>query len=104
MKKKVSAADILAEMAKTYKQRNGQYKDNYVVVGQLMAVLFPTGVVLRTPSDFERWHLFELLVVKLTRYTQVGLTHRDSIHDLAVYSAMLEMLIANGQTQEVKSV
>jgi hypothetical protein len=33
------------------------------------------------------------MVVKLTRFANSGLTHEDSIHDAAVYAAMVESLI-----------
>lgn len=88
-----NAADILAEMADTYRERNKVYGDNYKRVGAVMAQLFPEGVVLRTPEDFNVWHLFELMIVKLTRFANSDLKHEDSIHDLAVYAAMVESLI-----------
>lgn len=88
-----TAADILAEMADTYRERNKVYGDNYKRVGDVMSALFPEGVMLVTPEDFNVWHLFELMVVKMTRFANSGLTHEDSIHDLAVYAAMVESLI-----------
>lgn len=83
-------AHIMDEMALTFRARNAIYGDNYKVVGAVMAALFPNGVELKTPLDFVRWHLFELKVVKLTRLANAGLAHIDSIHDDAVYGAMLE--------------
>lgn len=88
-----TAADILAEMADTFRERNKVYGDNYKRVGDVMSALFPEGVMLVTPEDFNVWHLFELMVVKMTRFANSGLTHEDSIHDLAVYAAMVESLI-----------
>jgi hypothetical protein len=88
------AADILAEMAETYRERNKIYGDNYKRVGDVMTALFPAGVSLTAPQAFNVWHLFELMVVKMTRFANSGLTHQDSIHDLAVYAAMVESLIA----------
>lgn len=88
-----TAADILAEMADTYRERNKVYGDNYKRVGAVMKALFPAGVQLQSEQDFNTWHLFELMVVKLTRFANSGLTHQDSIHDLAVYAAMVESLI-----------
>lgn len=94
-----NAADILAEMADTYRERNKIYGDNYKRVGAVMAALFPGGVNLSTVEDFNTWHLFELMVVKLTRFANSGLTHQDSIHDLAVYAAMVESLIKKDPQQ-----
>jgi hypothetical protein len=84
---------ILMKMAETYQEHNRVYGDNYMRVGKVMSILFPDGVELVTPEDFNRWHLFELVVIKLTRFTQTGLTHIDTIHDLAVYAAMVEMTL-----------
>lgn len=88
----VTAADILVDMAETFKKRNAIYGDNYKMVSKVIAAFFPDGV----PSDLvltDQWHLFELKIVKLTRFTVSGLTHVDSIHDDAVYSAMIEMIL-----------
>ena len=87
------AADILAAMAETFRERNKVYGDNYKRVGAVMAAMFPHGVELLTEEDYNVWHLFELMVVKLTRFANSGLTHEDSIHDAAVYAAMVESLI-----------
>ena len=58
-----------------------------------MVALFPEGVELKTQEDFNTWHLFELMIVKLTRFANSNLTHVDSIHDCAVYAAMVQSLI-----------
>jgi hypothetical protein len=86
------AADILIEMGNTFRERNKVYGDNYKRVGAAMEAMFPNGVFLKTTDDFNRWHLFELIIVKLTRFANSGLTHTDSIHDAAVYAAMVESL------------
>lgn len=93
MTKKKTAADILAKMGDTYRQRNEVYGDNYLVVGKVMEILFPEGVLLKTADQFNKWHLFELMIVKLTRFTNSELTHVDSIEDLAVYAAMVQSLM-----------
>ena len=90
---KKDASVILDDMSDTFRERNKVYGDNYKMVGEAMVALFPNGVVLRTAEDFNRWHLFELKIVKLTRFAVSGLTHKDSIHDDAVYAAMVESLI-----------
>lgn len=92
-----NAADILAEMADTFRERNKVYGDNYKRVGAVMMALFPQGMSLTSAEDFNKWHLFELMVVKLTRFANSGLTHQDSIHDLAVYAAMVESIIHKEQ-------
>ncbi len=95
---KVTAADVLGEMAKTFRERQSVYKDNYKMVAKLMAVLFPQGV----PSELvvqDQFHLFELVLVKLSRYAISGLTHIDSVHDLSVYGAMCEAINLNNQKE-----
>lgn len=89
---KITAAEVLFGMAKTYKERNAVYGDNFRMVAKLVSVLFPNGV----PSELvatDQWHLFELKLVKISRFAISNLTHQDSIHDDAVYSAMIESIL-----------
>lgn len=91
--------EILAEMAKTFKERNAVYGDNYRMVAKLMAVLFPHGL----PPDLftkDQFHLFELIIVKLSRFAISNLTHRDSVHDMAVYAAMIESVISEQEANK----
>lgn len=99
--KRLPTARILTGMARTYAARNRRYKDNFRMVGRLMAVLFPAGVTLRRAEDYDVWHLFELKIVKLSRFAISGLSHQDSIHDDAVYSAMIEALLKEKRTWQL---
>jgi len=83
------ASALLQEAAETFKERNATYKDNYRRIVPLVKALFPDGV---PPGLIESnsWHLLELILVKLTRFTQSEFKHRDSIHDIMVYAAMIE--------------
>lgn len=94
--KQKTAADILTEMAATYRERNAVYGDNFRMVGKLMAVLFPNGVPPEVLHS-DQFHLFELKLVKLSRFAISGLTHQDSIHDDGVYSAMIEQIVIEQQ-------
>lgn len=97
-----SADQILTEAAQTFRQRNAVYKDNYKHIGKVMSGFFPNGLTLRTEEDFVRFHLFILMQVKGTRYTQnweAG--HQDSIRDATVYAAMLEAV--DGEIDAVRS-
>ena len=87
-----SAADILAEMAKTFRERNAGYRNNYKTIGPMMAILFPEGAPPALLHS-DQFHLFELILVKLSRFAISGLKHTDSIHDAAVYAAMIEAII-----------
>jgi hypothetical protein len=87
-----SAADVLAEGAETFRERRKIYGDNYLKYGKLCEVLYPNGLTLRSADDFSRFELFTFILVKLSRFSNSGLTHKDSVHDAAVYCAMLEVL------------
>jgi hypothetical protein len=94
----IKAGAILAEAAKTYNERNAVYGDNFKRVGGVMQALFPNGVKLDSDEAFQRWHILELAVVKLTRWAvsvERGESHQDSLRDLAVYSAILEEIDTN---------
>lgn len=97
-----TADQILEEMASTFRERNAVYGNNFDNLGKAMAAIFPNGVTLRTAEDFVRWHLFELQMVKLTRFANSGLTHPDSIHDAGVYAAMVESRI-DSKTKRIKT-
>lgn len=94
-----TAADILERAGATFRERNAVYKDNADNVGKVMAALFPDGVQIKTAADHKMYHLFELIIVKMTRFANSGLTHTDSIHDMAVYAAMCENLAATHNLQ-----
>jgi hypothetical protein len=90
-----SAADILSLAADTVKASNAVYKDNFRMVGEVIAALFPNGVKLDSAKDHEVYHLLVMVVGKLTRFAVSGLTHQDSIRDLTVYAAMVEAAMNN---------
>lgn len=86
------AHEILDAAATTYREKNAVYGDSYLRVGAALAALFPDGVTLKTADDFNRFHIFALMVVKQSRYCvnwESG-GHQDSVHDNTVYSAILE--------------
>jgi hypothetical protein len=90
----MKADKILEAAAKTYRERNAVYGDNYLRVGRMLEALFPDGILLKTAADHNRFHLFMLNIVKLSRYA-VNFNnggHQDSIHDATVYAAMLESI------------
>lgn len=99
---------ILESAQTTYADRNAVYKDNFRTVGRVMSALFPDGApTLLTTMDFDRWHIFELDIVKLTRY--VANWHSpdaDSLLDRIPYLGILGGLDAEMREQraEPKSV
>ncbi len=88
-----TAADILAEAASTFREKNALYKDNAENVGKVLAAMFPDGINLKTPADHKMYHLITMVVGKLTRFANSGLTHQDSIRDLVVYAALVESIL-----------
>ena len=91
-----SPADRLSAAAETFQERNAIYGDGWVRVGLLIEALFPEGVKLLTAKDHERFSQIILLAVKLTRYCNnfnAG-GHRDSVHDMITYAAILESIDA----------
>lgn len=88
---------IFDEMKQTYQERGKVYGPNFLMVGEVMRSFYPDGIKLKTAHDFVVWHLFELLIVKLTRFSNSQLSHVDSIHDVAIYAVMIEGLIVNDQ-------
>lgn len=89
-----SADRILELMAETYRGRNAVYGDNWRRVGPVMEAMFAgESLTLSEADDHELFHLFSLIIVKLTRFAVSGLDHQDSIHDAAVYCAMVEAIL-----------
>lgn len=83
----------LARAVKTRASRKKVYKNTHVRHGAVMAALYPKGVTLRSPEEFARFGVVNMIVSKVCRYTARGIAgHPDSAHDLIVYAAMLEEL------------
>lgn len=85
------AMRLMNQASATYQQRNAVYKDNFLVVGRVMEALFPNGAPrLHDAADFNRWHIFELMIVKITRYVaNWEKPDEDSLVDLIPYAAIL---------------
>lgn len=90
---------ILTDAVETARQRRATYKaarredgKGHWKHGHVMKALFPNGIPLNTPDDFTRLTTFNMMVAKLVRYAdnwEEG-GHQDSVHDLGVYSFLLE--------------
>ena len=89
----VSPADCLREAMNTFQERSKVYGKNYLQHGKVMTALFPNGVELKTEEEWNRFGIINMIVSKLTRYSQSWPNaHIDSIHDLGGYAFMLESL------------
>jgi len=82
---------ILEQSSDVYRDRSAVYKDNFRSVGRVMVALFPDGrPPLVTAADDDRWHIFELIIVKLTRYANnYDVPHEDSLLDMLPYLGIL---------------
>lgn len=86
----MNSADILRGAADIFERKSKEYGNNYKQIGHVMAALFPEGLTIRTPQDWNKLHLFLLGMVKKTRYSQNFFAgHADSLLDNIVYGAML---------------
>jgi len=85
------AIERLEKATATYRERNAQYNDSFSRWGPIFEALFPYGVDVRTPDDWNRLTTLGHIVDKLTRYTtDFHHPHEDSIHDLGVYAFILQ--------------
>jgi len=93
---KRAPASILEQGATTFNERNALYADNYLLFGGVMAALLPNGVQINSAENWNKFGLLIQCVSKLTRFcNSPDMTHRDSVHDLMVYAAMLESIIGD---------
>jgi len=84
-------ATKLESLVKLYEERNKTYGNDYHENGRLMEALFPNGIKLDTPNDFNRYSVLVHIVTKIGRYVRSFENggHEDSLNDLIVYAAML---------------
>ena len=80
----------LIDSAALFKERNEQYGDNYLTMGDVLFNVFPQKLEVRTSGEMQRLFTIVMLTMKLTRYAQninKG-GHQDSLDDMAVYALM----------------
>lgn len=76
------------ELKSIFNERNESYKQNFVLISEILNVLYPNGVskeVLGSPV----FPLLVLKLVKLTRFVQSDFLSTDSIEDDANYSILI---------------
>lgn len=85
------AAQLIRQAEHTYKERRAIYGASEQKFAAVMAALFPDGVQLQSHQDWVRFGLLTQVISKLCRYANDPANgHVDSIHDMGVYSFMLE--------------
>lgn len=82
--------EIFDKMKETFNERGKIYGNNYQKIGDVMYSLFPQGLKLTTPDEWNKFHLWFIALVKMTRLASTNFDHADSAHDIAVYGVMLE--------------
>jgi len=101
--KPIKADKVLEQMAQTFREKNTLYGDNYLTVGKVMKDLFPDGITLETEYDHILFHWINWMVGKLSRFVNTGMIDRNSIHDLAVYAAMIEDFIITNEKENTNA-
>ena len=95
----MNVPEELEKLGDLYKQRNAQYGDCYKHHGEIMEILFPGGWELNTKHDFNKFMLFNMLLIKLMRFSQT-MSHDDSLDDMAVYAQMLKEICHDKRMQD----
>lgn len=87
-----NAGALLTQLASLFEERNKKYKDNYKRFGHILIQMFPEGLALKTPEEFNRFALFLQVLHKQTRYAHSILEggHPDSLDDTAVYAMLTQ--------------
>jgi hypothetical protein len=91
----VSPDKALEAAAETFRERGKTYGDNWMLIGAVMDAIFPDGYKAPSVNSWNRFHLWFLILVKMTRLAVTDFRHKDSAHDITVYAAMLESLIGD---------
>jgi hypothetical protein len=83
---------ILERGAQVFRERRPIYGRNAPKIGRALQAMFPEGLTLTTAEDFTRFYLFQMQLVKQSRYANNFLKggHADSMVDTCVYAAMLQ--------------
>ena len=92
-----SPIDCMEGCSRNFKERNKIYGDNYHRHGKVMMALFPKGVTLETEKGMEQVRHCKYDCCQATRYSEnwPG-SHEDSVHDMGVYSFMLQSFRQRG--------
>ena len=103
----LNVPDMLTKLGDIHRERGKVYGDNYKHFGKIMALLFPKGLSLEKPIDYDRLAMLVHIQSKITRYAQnlmVNKTgHKDSLDDAAVYLMMLQELDSLWEAQNGKN-
>ncbi len=89
-----TAQQYLEELVQLHAERGERYTDDYKRRGSSLLPMFPDGLTLKTPEDFNRFAILVHIHGKLMRYANMfgkgGCA--DSLRDIAVYAMLLQEL------------
>jgi len=89
---------------KTFEEKSDKYGNMYKVKGEVMSIIFPDGVKLKTPEDFNRYTYLSAVIAKMMRYAAQFENggHYDSAHDAIVFAAMLNGIDSDASDRKKK--
>lgn len=88
------------ERAKSlFAERNTNYKDTWLKVGEIENILFGNAAFAST-SAFTKFQIVNMIIGKITRYVESGMKHQDSADDLVAYSAMLAAITETSNKEQ----
>ena len=91
----------------TYRKKNANYGNSWMLTGQILALVFPEGVTLDTPRKFIVMGMVTRMLDKILRYARLELTAEkdkvgekssESAFDLGVYGFMSGTHVLDEQT------
>lgn len=95
------ALPLMRRAMETRAERRGIYGASEQKFATVMMALYPKGFNLTRREDFLRFGIVTQIISKLCRYTHNPYEgHVDSVHDLGVYSFMLEAEDRRAQQRE----
>lgn len=81
--------DTLRLAAELFAERNKTYRSHYLRHGQVMELMFPDGVALKSVRDHNRFFALTMRVTKLMRYALAfDKGQPDSVADEINYAAI----------------
>ncbi|MDQ3558984.1 MAG: hypothetical protein M3453_07325 [Pseudomonadota bacterium] len=69
--------------------------DRCMRTGEVMKVLFPEGLQLKSEQEFAIFRLFDGLVGNLAQFAQTGMTQQASLRAIALHATLLEDVISS---------
>lgn len=91
----------LIDAAILFQERNEQYGNNFVKIGEVLHAMYPFGITISSSIQWYRIFTIIMLVMKTTRYAENvrGVGHMDSLDDMTVYAQMAAYMDDRERTQ-----